>query len=97
MRISDWSSDVCSSDLLDLDADLTFGQLTLDKLPIQNAALEASGQGGLLTLENLRGDLYNGNFEVKGTLDVRQPMRSEERRVGKGCVSTCRSRWSPYH
>ena len=59
---------------LDLDADLTFGQLTLDKLPIQNAALKATGQGGLLTLENLRGDLYNGNFEVKGTLDVRQPM-----------------------
>ncbi|SEO91787.1 AsmA family protein [Pseudomonas sp. NFACC39-1] len=59
---------------LDLNADLTFGQLTLDKLPIQNAALKATGQGGLLTLENLRGDLYNGNFEVKGTLDVRQPM-----------------------
>ncbi|MFJ2687511.1 AsmA family protein [Pseudomonas sp. NPDC087342] len=57
---------------LDVDADLTFGQLTLDKLPIQNAALKANGQGGLLTLENLRGDLYNGNFEAKGTLDVRQ-------------------------
>ncbi|WLI46512.1 AsmA family protein [Pseudomonas beijingensis] len=58
---------------LDLDADLTFGQLTLDKLPIQNAALKATGLGGLLTLENLRGDLYSGNFETKGTLDVRQP------------------------
>ncbi|KIQ61119.1 AsmA family protein [Pseudomonas fluorescens] len=58
---------------LDLDADLTFGQLTLDKLPIQNAALKATGLGGLLTLENLRGDLYNGSFEAKGTLDVRQP------------------------
>ena len=57
---------------LDVDADLTFGQLTLDKLPIQNAALKANGQGGLLTLENLRGDLYDGNFEAKGTLDVRQ-------------------------
>ena len=57
---------------LDVDADLTFGQLTLDKLPIQNAALKATGQGGLLTLENLRGDLYDGNFEAKGTLDVRQ-------------------------
>ena len=57
---------------LDLDADLTFGQLTLDKLPIQNAALKATGLGGLLTLENLRGELYSGNFEAKGTLDVRQ-------------------------
>ncbi|NUU34706.1 AsmA family protein [Pseudomonas sp. C2B4] len=57
---------------LDVDADLTFGQLTLEKLPIHNAALKASGQGGLLTLTNLRGDLYEGNFEAKGTLDVRQ-------------------------
>jgi AsmA protein len=57
---------------LDVDADLTFGELTLDKLPIHNAALKAIGQGGLLTLENLRGDLYDGNFETKGTLDVRQ-------------------------
>jgi AsmA protein len=57
---------------LDVDADLTFGQLTLDKLPIQNAALKATGQGGLLTLETLRGDLYDGNFDAKGTLDVRQ-------------------------
>ncbi|WP_285433468.1 AsmA family protein [Pseudomonas sp. fls2-241-R2A-110] len=57
---------------LDVDADLTFGELTLDKLPIHNAALKATGQGGLLTLENLRGDLYDGNFETKGTLDVRQ-------------------------
>lgn len=58
---------------LDIDADLTFGQLILDRLPIENAALKATGQNGLLTLENLRGDLYNGNFEAKGTLDVRQP------------------------
>lgn len=57
---------------LDVDADLTFGQLTLQKLPIQNAALKATGQGGLLALQNLRGDLYEGNFEASGTLDVRQ-------------------------
>ncbi|MFJ2539884.1 AsmA family protein [Pseudomonas sp. NPDC087614] len=56
---------------LDVDADLTFGQLTLDKLPIQNASLKANGQGGLLTLTNLSGELYNGTFEAKGTLDVR--------------------------
>ena len=57
---------------LDLDAELTFGQLTLDKLPIQNAALKTTGQGGLLTLQNLSGELYNGTFNAKGTLDVRQ-------------------------
>jgi len=56
---------------LDVDADLTFGQLTLDKLPIQNAALKATGQGGLLTLTNLSGELYNGGFAANGALDVR--------------------------
>ncbi|WP_095190074.1 AsmA family protein [Pseudomonas sp. Irchel 3E19] len=56
---------------LDVDADLTFGQLTIDKLPIQNAALKATGQSGLLTLTNLSGELYNGGFAANGTLDVR--------------------------
>ncbi|MGK3117718.1 AsmA family protein [Pseudomonas corrugata] len=70
---------------LDLDADLTFGQLILDKLPIQDAALKATGQGGLLTLQNLRGDLFNGNFEAKGTLDVRQttPQFSLQTRINR--------------
>ena len=34
------------------------------------------------------------NYELEGTHII---LRSEERRVGKECVSTCRSRWSPYH
>src|SRR3546814_2371104 len=33
-----------------------------------------------------------GNF-----FTIQECLRSEERRVGKECVSTCRSRWSPYH
>lgn len=56
---------------LDLQADLSFGALTLDKLPITDAHLQASGQGGLLTLQTLRGGLYNGSFEAKGTVDLR--------------------------
>lgn len=56
---------------LDLQADLSFGSLTLDKLPIGDARLTANGQGGLLTLQTLRGDLYKGTFEAKGTVDVR--------------------------
>ncbi|PYG97592.1 AsmA family protein, partial [Arthrobacter stackebrandtii] len=56
---------------LDLQADLAFGSLTLDKLPIKDAQLKAIGQGGLLTLQTLRGELYNGTFEAKGTVDVR--------------------------
>jgi AsmA protein len=56
---------------VDLQADLTFGLLTLEKLPIENAHLKAQGQGGLITLETLSGGLYNGDFATKGTLDVR--------------------------
>jgi len=57
---------------LDVDADLAFGQLTLSKLPIQNAALKASGVDGQLKLDTLSGGLYNGTFQANGTLDVRQ-------------------------
>src|SRR3546814_9757336 len=67
MRISDWSSDVCSSDLL----------------PPSSHAL-ASSSGPILQAKGMT-KRYGGL------------VRSEERRVGKECVSTCRSRWSPYH
>ncbi|WP_095155788.1 AsmA family protein [Pseudomonas sp. Irchel 3E13] len=70
-----WSSDkllpVDRLRELDLQASLNFGELTLNKLPIQDAELKANGQGGLITLETLRGGLYNGDFETHGTLDVR--------------------------
>ena len=56
---------------LNLNADISVGQLILSKLPIQNAALNANSKDGLLTLENLRGDLFKGNFAANGSLDVR--------------------------
>jgi AsmA protein len=56
---------------LDVDADLSFGKLTVQKLAIQNAALKTSALDGVIKVDSLRGDLYNGNFEVKGNLDVR--------------------------
>ncbi len=56
---------------LALHADLSFGQLTLNQWPIDNASLKAQGQDGLITLENLSGGLYDGTFSTKGTLDVR--------------------------
>ncbi|MGY2260040.1 AsmA family protein [Pseudomonas sp. SDO55104_S430] len=70
---------------LDVDADLTFGQLTLEKLPIHNATLKANGQGGLLTLSNLSGELYEGSFEAKGTLDVRPqaPLLNLQTRISR--------------
>ncbi|MGF6394947.1 AsmA family protein [Pseudomonas plecoglossicida] len=57
--------------VLDLQADLAFGTLTLDKLPISDAQLQVTAQGGLVTLQSLRGGLYNGNFDAKGSIDVR--------------------------
>src|SRR3546814_10949759 len=70
MRISDWSSDVCSSDL------------------IERRIL-------LVTLFGLR-DIREKNVSFRDVPPTRR-IRSEERRVGKECVSTCRYRWSPYH
>src|SRR3546814_995958 len=72
MRISDWSSDVCSSDL------------------------SAPDEAGLASFEEGGGALAHvvgGEHQA----ELRGFVRSEERRVGKECVSTCRSRWSPYH
>ena len=56
---------------LDLNADISFGQLTLTQLPIQNAVLKATSKDGLLTLQNLSGNLYKGDFAANGSLDVR--------------------------
>ncbi|AXM97596.1 AsmA family protein [Pseudomonas plecoglossicida] len=70
-----WSNDkllpVDRLRVLDLQADLAFGALTLDKLPISDAQLQVTAQGGLVTLQSLRGGLYNGNFDAKGSIDVR--------------------------
>ena len=57
---------------LDVIADLSFGQLTLGQLPIENATLKASGQGGQLKLDTLSGGLYNGTFQANGNLDARE-------------------------
>jgi len=71
-----WSSDkllpLTRLRTLDVNADLSFGQLTLSKLPIQDAALKASGLDGQLKLDTLSGGLYNGTFQANGNLDVRQ-------------------------
>src|SRR3546814_1529983 len=79
MRISDWSSDVCSSDLVDREHPL----------------LEARRSDGV----NAKNEYGRGaeGPGCRGRAAESFPDRSEERRVGKECVSTCRSRWSPYH
>src|SRR3546814_2351114 len=89
MRISDWSSDVCSSDLaIDL---FQMGFLDFAGVPQWIRAAIAGVFGlflALFSLPSLIGRRPGGH---------RQDLRSEERRVGNECVSTCRSRWSPYH
>src|SRR3546814_6241602 len=99
MRISDWSSDVCSSDLgakprrqhLQHAVARVMAERVVDLLEAveveheqrQSARLAPGGQDALL----------QPIVEQRAVGQV----RSEERRVGKECVSTCRSRWSPYH
>lgn len=70
---------------LDVEADLSFGKLTVNKLPIDNAAFKTQAAGGLIKVESLRGDLYNGNFELKGNLDARPdvPLVSVQTRAAK--------------
>src|SRR3546814_6313112 len=86
MRISDWSSDVCSSDLIAFQHDLSAWEDVLGF---------ASGFGfiGNFTYQKAGGSAR----EYRDADGPRTVFRSEERRVGKECVSTCRSRWSPYH
>src|SRR3546814_3086568 len=85
MRISDWSSDVC--------------------FPI---CFVEDGDAELPGFRELRASFFTGDDVIgffahaaagfaPGGFDAGGGFRSEERRVGKECVSTCRSRWSPYH
>src|SRR3546814_1518250 len=85
MRISDWSSDVCSSDLL-----AALLQAHGMALVLVNTPTGLAGEKGLACLPGREAD-----FDA--ALAQALAVRSEERRVGKECVSTCRSRWSPYH
>src|SRR3546814_14496385 len=104
MRISDWSSDVCSSDLR--------AKYLLAEM--EEAEQATRGVDSLHGVIRLAMPVLYGVREVIPALatflarhpdlrvemimsDARQNLRSEERRVGKELVSTCRSRWSPYH
>src|SRR3546814_11658222 len=95
MRISDWSSDVCSSDLADLLA-LRGDDPYLQGLDndLRELLLSWFDTGFL----DLRAIDWNSPASLLEKLVAYEAVhRSEERRVGKECVSTCRSRWSPYH
>src|SRR3546814_14808424 len=104
MRISDWSSDVCSSDLQAAKTKVSLVRLSvkvkvrhwmLRKLLAYRAWISDCQQLAINEHNSLGGHLppiakrFDQYASVIG--------RSEERRVGKECVSTCRSRWWPYH
>src|SRR3546814_8141216 len=93
MRISDWSSDVCSSDLQDFD--VVTGEVS--DINIRATRITTNDNIEILVpnSEFVTGRVVNWTHqEASRRMRI---SRSEERRVGKECVSTCRSRWSPYH
>src|SRR3546814_12134119 len=109
MRISDWSSDVCSSDLLGDTTDPTqvpISGATSDVPPGSTVTITVTDQDGneVEATATVQPDgSYSVDTDISGlvdgalTVEAGATDRSEERRVGKECVSTCRSRWSPYH
>src|SRR3546814_12831512 len=101
MRISDWSSDVCSSDLgqigLCLQSAVQFlsaAQISCKMCTFDKRARRSSGTLAMLVLS---GGVVRHNIFHRSREPAILRQRSEERRVGKECVSTCRSRWSPYN
>src|SRR3546814_14420255 len=99
MRISDWSSDVCSSDLFAVVQ--ARGELLQELMVMGDARLDAQADLPGVTRGAHKFHLHEHELPEFDALcaAIRRSHahRSEERRVGKECVSKCRSRWSPYH
>src|SRR3546814_19213369 len=101
MRISDWSSDVCSSDLF-MTPRSSDGESV--RKHVSTAVIGTRGGVGASMLATSLAWPFSTQYKSPTALldlDVHfgtgALTRSEERRVGKECVSTCRSRWSPCH
>src|SRR3546814_11829916 len=103
MRISDWSSDVCSSDLRDNGADVTDDSLANLIVKLRHELVGQDQVQAVLssfrqnTFERICGKVLELVYIETKVLALVLRDRSEERRVGKECVSTCSSRWSRYH
>src|SRR3546814_12280051 len=97
MRMSDWSSDVCSSDLVGFHRPET-GGLKMSQSMATKGKIAADPHSA----EAFATDWASDREVFKGVPWGKAMMwifllRSDERRVGKECVSTWSSRWSPYH
>src|SRR3546814_1687096 len=95
MRISDWSSDVCSSDLTDKITTVRNGRAHMVQL---GATIHSVLSMYEKQVEAGQIDGAQAQSLARAWIDQLHisEQSSEERRVGKECVSTCRSRWSPY-
>src|SRR3546814_20218456 len=128
MRMSDWSSDVCSSDLrveegaarrrvrirgqgarrigigialadIVVEAVADIGQRPMHLKAGRDVVLRVELHAALFQLSRVADHIANLDRIIDGCLqilEVIEESRSEERRVGKECVRTCRSRWAPY-
>src|SRR3546814_6519776 len=103
MRISDWSSDVCSSDLRQPKAPVALIPLAEEvrdalghRLAKGERKMLIDAEPGLPPVAGDRDQLLQLLHNLVGNA-IKYGRRSEDRRDGKACVSTCRSRWSPYH
>src|SRR3546814_2199022 len=94
MRISDWSSDVCSSDLLSLVLQRVGPTLLLMGTGLLVAIVLGIAAGVFSAVR--RNSAADIALSVTAFVGISSPARSDERRVGHECVSTCRSRWWPY-
>src|SRR3546814_17941966 len=102
MRISDWSSDVCSSDLPGTTSSLIAAPVVPSEfllLACSYAQLNVDNCGPMVldALIKIKEEDPTLSFRRSAPLALAPRPRSEERRVGQECVSTCRSRWTPYH
>src|SRR3546814_11677198 len=111
MRISDWSSDVCSSDLTVVATPAPVASEPVTELAAEPTNETPSAASGLQPATT-RTPAPSARKTAPAPVPAPTPtatatpaadphaghdLRSEERRVGKACVSTCRSLWSPYH